>query len=165
MKSSSPATAAALGIVLFLSSGTLYAQSGTTSKSVCMAHGSTSPEPIGDREGHTLQAGQATCRIEGGALDGAIMTQYSIWESDKANATIPAGIGVVRKAGGVAIYQVTSGNRTLVMKDGKPVGWTAAGKGVYTSASGSLAAVSGKAFSWTAKNVGFNQFTIDTVLD
>ena len=165
MKVSASVRLAILGSTLLIGTGGLFAQSGSTSKSICMSTGSSTPEAIGDRDGHFVQVSTSTCRIEGGPLDGGVMTQNSIWEMDKANANLTSGNGVVRMAGGVAIYQTTGGSRTLIIKDGKVAGWTASGKSVFVTGAGSAAAVAGKPFSWTARLTGLNQYTIDTVMD
>jgi hypothetical protein len=51
------------------------------------------------------------------------------------------------------------------MKDGKPAGNEATGKGVFKFASGTLAALSGKADRWQAKPAGFGRFTLEISAD
>ena len=152
-----------VGLTVAVSLVSAYAQ--TTSKLTCMSTGSLAPEAVGDRDGHFIQSVIGTCTIEGGPLDGAVMTQNTVWDADKGTATIPSGNGVVRKPGGVAVYQTSGGTRNLVIKDGKVAGWMASGKGVYTMATGTLSAVSGKTFSWTGKSTGFNQYSLEAIID
>lgn len=55
----------------------VFAQPGNTSRLFCHAVGSTVPEPLGDREGHSTTVSEVTCRVEGSMLRG-----YSINERD-----------------------------------------------------------------------------------
>ena len=153
------------GVTCALFGGSVFAQTGVASKSICMTTGTIAPEPVGDRDGHFIQVSQSTCRIEGGPLDGGVMTQNSIWEVDKGASTLSSSSGVIRKAGGIAVYQTASGTRTVTMKDGKVVGWTATGKSNFPIGGGTVAEVAGKSFTWTARFTGPNQYVIDSVMD
>jgi hypothetical protein len=51
------------------------------------------------------------------------------------------------------------------MKDGKPAGNEASGKGVFKFASGIFAALSGKADRWQAKPAGFGRFILEITTD
>lgn len=119
---------------------------------------------MGDRQGHAIQVSSSTCMHEGDVLDGAILTQNTIWEVDKTGALV-ASNGVARKPGGMAVYQVKVGSVTYLTKDGKPAGWTGAGKGVYTLASGSAASLSGKTFTWTGHSTGPRTYVVESKLD
>lgn len=162
MNKSNPAVQAATAFALVLACGLSMAQS---LKSTCMNVGAGTVEPVGDREGHALQVSEGTCMSEGGLLDGAVMTQNTIWEHDKGGSTILSADGVARKPGAIAAYRLTAGSLNMLMQDGKPAGWTASGKGVYTAAGGSAAALAGKTFSWTARATGPRSYAIETKLD
>jgi hypothetical protein len=56
---------------------------------------------------------------------------------------------------------MTEGTGSVSMKDGKPAGVTASGKAVFKVGSGSLAALSGKAASFTSKVTGANRFELE----
>jgi hypothetical protein len=60
------------------------------------------------------------------------------------------------------VYQTMGGTRSLVVKDGKVVGWTAAGRVAYPIATGAFAAAAGKTYSWTARLTGSNQYIIES---
>ena len=45
------------------------AQPGPSHRLACQSIGNGAAEPLGDREGHALSAGNFTCRTEGGPLD------------------------------------------------------------------------------------------------
>lgn len=137
----------------------------TIGKLICFGIGAGASEWIAGQEGHALQIVSATCRGEGGLTDGGVMTQSTIWEMNKGSATALSGDGVLRKPAGILVYRLTAGSRSLIMTDGKVSGWTASGKGVYTMATGSMAPLANKNFSWTARPTGFNQYVIDSVLD
>jgi len=149
-------------IALALSAGLAVAQ---TAKSTCINFGSNMPEPIGDREAHAINVAAATCTTEGGPLDGTVMTQNTIWEIDKGALNILSGDGVSRKPGTVAAYRVTGGTLNWVIQDGKPVGWTAAGKGVYTLTSGSAASLAGKTFTWIGRATGPRTYVLESTID
>lgn len=136
-----------------------------TSKSTCMNVGGGVPEPVGDREGHAIQVSLGSCMTEGGPLDGTVMTSNTIWEADKGSMVILSADGVSRKPGTLAAYRVTAGTLTWQMQDGKPVGWTASGKGVYTMASGSASALAGKSFSWTGRATGPRSYVLEAKVD
>ncbi|HZZ22816.1 MAG TPA: hypothetical protein VFE60_09685 [Roseiarcus sp.] len=59
------------------------------------------------------------------------------------------------------MYQNNEGTLALTMTDGKVTGFTASGKGAEMLATGSLAALAGKPYTWTAKPSGPGQFTIE----
>lgn len=161
MKTTFLKTSALLAAALLATTG-VQAQTGAVSKSTCVITGGTLIEAAGDREGHFIQPSVGTCSIEGGTFNGGVMTQNSIWDADGPKATLASGNGVIRGPGSIAVYQTMGGTRTLVVKDGKVVGWTAAGRVVYPVATGAFAAAAGKTYSWTARLSGPNQYTIES---
>jgi hypothetical protein len=130
----------------------------------CQLAGSALPEPLGDREGHSLTTSQITCRVEGGPMDGGVMTGYAVyeWQGPRANGV---GLGVVRKPGSALVYVNTEMNSALTMDNGKVIGATGSGKGHYSVATGSANSLQGKTYSYSFKSVGFNQLTIDVKVD
>jgi hypothetical protein len=48
-----------------------------TYRSVCHVVGAAPQEPLGDREGHAISVTSCTCRVEGGDLDGGVLTGKS----------------------------------------------------------------------------------------
>lgn len=165
MKSGVTRQITVLSLMALASAGLAQAQTPINNKYLCMSTGSSMPEPVGDREGHFIQVLEGTCQIESGPMEGAIVTQNTIWEMDKGAAKMSAGHGVFRKAGGIGVYQLTEGTRTPVMQDGKMVGWNISGKGVYPMAGGSVAAYAGRKFSFIAKNAGFGRYTMETTVE
>lgn len=162
MKNRSLMLAICASLILLTSSGLAMAQS---FKHTCMSVGSNLPEPLGDREGHGIQVTDASCISEGDSMDGAVMTSRTIWEFDKGAWNILSGDGVTRMRGVASAYRTTAGSLTFVMKDGKPVGWTATGKGVFTLATGAAAALAGKTFTWTANATGPRRYTMESKVD
>jgi hypothetical protein len=120
------------------------------------------PELVGDRDGHSISIASSACRVEGGPLDGGLLTAQSIWEWDKTTGTLVSGSGVVRKVGATAVYQYTEGKLTITVADGKVTGFTGAGKGRWPVAGGGAASLAGKSFSWASKSTGAGVF--ETVL-
>jgi hypothetical protein len=137
-----------------------------TSKSICQAVGADgAPEPLGDRDGHAISVTTETCRVEGGALAGALVTGQAIWEWDGTSARLVSVSGIARKPGATAAYLLTAGNVALTMADGKVTGFTASGKGRWPVASGSAATLAGKSFSFAAKSTGAGQWETDVTAD
>lgn len=141
-------------LALALAASTLGAAAAETHAVTCYSTGSTSREPAGDREGHELQVSHATCLESGGLLDGAVTTQSLMWEHDKSGSRLLSGDGVARKAGAFAAFRHVEGSRQPLMQDGKQAGWTLSGRGVFTLATGSLASLAGKSFTWVLKRAG-----------
>jgi len=134
-----------------------------TSTSICQNIGSGGdPEPIGDREGHSVSVDMVSCRVEGGPLSGGVLTGTDIWEWDGPNAVSLANDGVVRKPGATAVYKNTEAKIALTITDGKVTGWTASGKGHWAMATGSASSLAGKSCTYTAKPTSPGQFTAES---
>jgi len=131
-------------------------------KSACAFVGANSNEPAGDRDGHVIQVANYSCKVQGGGLDGAITTGQAAWDHEGLNATAAYNVGVVRKPGGLAVFSLLEGRRTLIMKEGKVVGYTSSGSSKFTTATGTLSSYSGKSFSWTVTPASAFEFVIDT---
>ena len=127
----------------------------------CQNIGGGAPEPLGDRPDHSISVSDYTCRFDSGPLKGGVSTANVIWEFDGPNAVVVSGNGVVRAPGGTVVYQETDGKLALTMTDGKVTGFTSSGKGDEKLATGSLAALAGKPYTWTAKAAGSGQFPIE----
>jgi hypothetical protein len=132
------------------------------SKAVCQAVGASGqPEPLGDREGHGISVTTESCRVEGGAMDGGLMTGQVIWEWDKTNGTLVSVSGVVRKPGATVAYQATEGTLALTIADGKVTGFTGTVKGHWPIATGSAASMAGKTVIVRVKSTGAEQWELD----
>ncbi len=94
-------------------------------------------------------------------MSGAVLTGTTNWEWNGPNAVLLSSNGVIRKPGATVVYQNTGGTLALTMADGKVTGWTASGKGTEMLATGSLAALAGKPYTWTGKPAGPGQYTIE----
>jgi hypothetical protein len=129
--------------------------------SVCREVGAFTPEQLGDREGHALSIGQASCQDTEGPVSGAVVTETGMWEWDGPKAKELSDYGVARKPGATFAFQHTDGTLEVTMTDGKPSGWTASGHGIVTLATGSWASLNGKKYEWTAKGTGPNVFEGD----
>jgi hypothetical protein len=136
-----------------------------TSVWTCQEVGAPQPEPIGDREGHSLFVLNSSCRIEGGPLNGAVATGSDIWENDGAKSTRLSSQGVIRKPGAMAAWSGGTGITVFTITDGKITGWTASGTGKNLLATGAWAPLSGKSDTWTAKPTGAGQFSVEQKFD
>ncbi len=85
----------------------------------CQNIGHGAPEPLGDREGHTISVGDVSCRVDSGPLAGGVMTGRDIWEWDGTNAVSLSNSGVVRKPGTTAVYQESEAKLALIVTDGQ----------------------------------------------
>ena len=54
-------------------------------KEICQDVGAGVPERAGDREGHMFSVDRYSCRMEGGPMDGALVTGSDVIEWDKTN--------------------------------------------------------------------------------
>jgi hypothetical protein len=127
----------------------------------CSVVGPVSQDPIGDKDGHRLVTVQYSCLGVEGMLKGGLYSGSSTSEWDGPKGTYFTGGGIIRAAEGLAVTQLTEGTGAAIMKDGKAAGNEASGKGLIKFASGTLAALSGKADRWEAKPAGFGRFTLD----
>ncbi len=126
----------------------------------CQSIGASPPEPLGDSEGHAISSGDVSCRVEDGPLAGGVMTGTHMYEWNKGTGVTLAGSGIVRKPGATTTYRIDEGRVTLTMVDGKVRGSTGSGKGVYTMAIGTAAALNGKAFTYTTRTTAPGQFLL-----
>jgi hypothetical protein len=147
----------ALGLI----GATSTARSDSIGRYECNIVGTANPEPIGDRSGHSLVSTQFSCFGADGLLKGVVYSAINIAEWDGPQATFLLAGGIHRSAGGVAVTQMLEGRASILMKDAKPVGSTSSGKAIFKSASGMLAALSGKTVKFTSKSVGLNRFDLE----
>jgi hypothetical protein len=127
----------------------------------CQDVGGGAPEPLGDREGHSILANDYSCRADSGLLSGGVWTGRAIWEFDRTTAVLISNTGVVRKPGATVVYQDTAAKLALTMTDGKVTGFASSGRGSYLMAIGSAASLAGKSYTWTEKSSGAGQFTVE----
>jgi len=146
-------------LVSMVATGSAY--SDTIGRYECSIVGIGSPEPLGDRAGHGLLSYQFSCYGIDGLLKGAVYSAVHVSEWDGPQGNFLLAGGVHRVAGGFAVTQMTEGTGSVSTKDGKPAGVTASGKAVFKLGSGSLAALSGKAASFTSKVTGANRFELE----
>jgi hypothetical protein len=137
-----------------------FALAETIGRYECNVVGAMSPEPIGDREGHSLIFYQFSCFSVDGLLKGAVYTASTASELDGPRRTFLFTGGVHRAPGGFAVTQMMEGTGSVVMKDGKPVTENS-GKALFKFASGTLATISGKAVKWTTKTTGVGRFSLE----
>jgi hypothetical protein len=131
----------------------------------CNVVGAVNQDPIGDKDGHLIRGVQYSCVGVDGLTKGATYSGSSTSKWDGPQATYFTGGGIIRTAGGLAVTQLVEGTGTMIMKDGKPAGVEASGKGLIKFASGTLAALSGRPDRWEAKPAGFGRFTLEIATD
>jgi hypothetical protein len=127
----------------------------------CSMVGHSPPEPIGDREGHAIAVEEDVCIDQSGPFVGGVYTGTAVWEWNGPTAVLVSAIGVARKPGATAAVQLTEGKIELTMANGKVTGATASGMGRWPIATGSVAALAGKSFTWTSKGTGPGQFSTE----
>jgi hypothetical protein len=130
----------------------------------CQGVGTGAPEPLGDREGHSITVGQYSCRVDSGPMSGGLVTGTAVWEWDGPNAVQLSNSAVGRKPGATIVWVGKSGKLALTMTDGKVTGFTASGQGADVVATGSAASLVGKTSTWTSKSTGPDQFTTEETL-
>ena len=99
----------------------------TTQILSCQDIGPSAPEPLGDREGHSILTATASCHVDSGFMSGGVLTGADIWEWNGPKAALLSASGVVRKPGGTLVYTETSATLELTMADGKMTGWSSRG--------------------------------------
>jgi hypothetical protein len=117
-------------------------------------------EPAGDRDGHGILASAASCSAASGLLEGGLGTVQGIWEWDKTTGALLTEGGLIRKPDAIVVFQMTEGKIDLTIAEGKVTGFTATGKGRLPFASGGMAAIAGKTFTWTSKSAGFGRYEV-----
>jgi hypothetical protein len=157
-------SARAVFAVALAAVGSVHAQ-GAAVRTVCNSHGSNWNEPIGDRDGHTVQVAEGNCTVQGGPFDGAVLTQQTIWEFDKGSGTMLSSQGVYRKPGAMGAYVNSAGTLTFQIVDGKVTGWSASGKGRIALATGSAASYAGRTYSWIARPNGNRSYIVEATYD
>ena len=126
----------------------------TTQILSCQDIGPSAPEPLGDREGHSILTATASCHVDSGFMSGGVLTGADIWEWNGPRAALLSASGVVRKPGGTLVYTETSATLELTMADGKMTGWSLSGRGTYPVATGEAAPLAGKSYTFTGKPTG-----------
>lgn len=156
-----------LGAVLLSAlSASVFSQSGTTYKSICIGVGNNPPEQLSDRAGQAVAAGTFACRVEGGPLDGGATTGTSIWHYNKLDGVLLAGSGVTRRAGAYAVWDQEEAKITLTTAaDGRVTGFTGWGRGRFPLATGSADPLNGKTYTFKFASTGPAQFVVETVVD
>jgi hypothetical protein len=149
---------AAIGLVAFAPGA--IAQDNTYTLN-CQDVGPIALEPLGDREGHSVEVAHYSCRQDSGPMAGGVSTGTIILDWDKTGATVVSGNGIIRKPGSTLVYQESGGKLLLLMADGKITGWTSEGRGSFPMAIGDAALLSGKSYSYTGKATGPGQFQIN----
>ncbi|MGE0315356.1 MAG: hypothetical protein AB7P21_27385 [Lautropia sp.] len=149
----------ALAVVLATVATPAAAQGGAKDRAICQSIGPSSIEPVSN--GVVLQAIQYSCRVEGGAMNGAIMTGEQRYEIEGAKGRLVTGSGATRVPGGTLVYAIDQGATTLAITDGKVTGSSGSGKGHYVAAYGAVAAMAGKTFNYTVHATGPFTFVID----
>jgi hypothetical protein len=149
-------------LVPCLLSAHAYADLPLNYKGLCQNVGNSAQEPIGDRDGHAVSVPNCSCRIEGGPLDGPVMTGLAVSEWDTGSAAGLAGQGVARKTGGMMVYQLRGSTTSLTMADGKVTGYVGSGQGAYKLATGAAVSLAGKTFTYELHSTGSEQFAFET---
>jgi hypothetical protein len=147
--------------VLSLVGASGLAQADLIGRSQCNVISTAVPEPLGDRDGHSIVSFAYACVGVEGLVKDAVVTAFSATEWDGSKTTNVSALVVYRAPGGTAIAQTLEGNGSVITKDGKPVGTEITGKLTYKFASGTLAALSGKTVNFVNKTTGRNRFEIE----
>lgn len=132
-----------------------------TYRLLCTNVGTNWAEPVGDRDGHSLQVGDAACVVQGGPLDGAVTTQQVVWEYDKGVGTLLSSQAISRKPGAMAVSVGRAGKLTLQMSDGRVTGWTGNGSFTYAMATGAAASLDKKNATWTGRPTGNRTYLLE----
>jgi hypothetical protein len=89
----------------------------------------------------------------------------NIWEVRGPDWTPLVATGVTRRPDGYSVFQVVDGKLTLQMKDGKPAGFIATGKGKVIAAGGAGAPLAGKNYTWRTTSLTPTTFMIESTFE
>jgi hypothetical protein len=132
----------------------------------CQDVGLTTPEPIGDQDGHVLVVDNFSCRIEAGVMAGGLMTGTVAWDMNKGKGALVSGTGVIRKPGSLVVYKDGEGALELTINDkGQVTGFGANGTATWVFATGDAAPLKGKVMNWTSKGTGPGTFVVEEKTD
>jgi hypothetical protein len=132
----------------------------------CQDVGLTTPEPIGDQDGHVLVVDNFSCRVEGGPMAGGVMTGTVTWDMTKGKGTLISGTGAIRKPGSLVIYKDGEGTLNLTINDkGQVTGGSGSGTATWVFATGDAVPLKGKVMNWTSKGTGPGQFSVEEKTD
>jgi hypothetical protein len=132
----------------------------------CQDVGLTSPEPVGDQNGHVLIIDNFSCRVEDGPMAGGVMTGTVAWDLTKGKGTLLSGTGVIRKPGSLVIYKDLDGALNLTINEkGEVTGGGASGTATWVFATGDAAPLKGKVMNWTSKGTGPATFVVQEKTD
>ncbi|HEV2153954.1 hypothetical protein [Bradyrhizobium sp.] len=155
------------GIMVCCLAGGLFSGSGvaiadTIGRYECNVVGTQAPEPIGDRNGHTLVSTQFSCFGVDGIFKNAVYSATNVteWDGPGKARQLQAG-GVHRTAGGLAVTQIVEGTGSMIMKDEKPIGGQSSGTAAVRFSSGTLAPISGKTLKFTTRTTGLGRFVLE----
>jgi hypothetical protein len=137
-----------------------------STKLTCHNLGVPTTETVpGQQNASAIRVNEYTCTVSGGPLDGGIMTAMNIWEVRGADWTALVSTGVTRRPDGYSVFRVLDGKLTLHMKDGKPAGFTATGKGQIVAAAGAGAPFAGRSYTWKTYSLTPTTFMIESTFD
>jgi hypothetical protein len=132
----------------------------------CQDIGLTTPEPIGDQDGHVLVVDNFSCHVEDGAMAGGVMTGVVAWDLNKGKGALLSGTGVIRKPGSLVIYKDLDGALNLTINEkGEVTGGGASGTAAWVFATGDAAPLKGKVMNWTSKGTGPATFVVQEKTD
>lgn len=141
------------------------AHAAVTYRCDCQVVDTTRLENFG-HDGSPAQLSHFTCRITGGPLHGSFVTGTNIWDlSNGAGGVLLGSIAIAQRAGSNVMYEVHDGTRHQHTREGKVAGWEANSWGVYKSATGTAAALTGKTFTSAVRSTGPRTFVIDNIIN
>jgi len=155
---------AVVAAAVLMATPATWAQTNTF-RMLCMTHGASWIEPVGDHERHGLQDGQATCTVQGGPLDGATVTQKVLWEYRSGVGTLHASHSVYRKPGAMAVGVSRQGTLNFQFTDGRVTGWSSQGSVAFPMVAGSAAPLANKTAQWTGQPTGPHTYTMEFTVE
>jgi hypothetical protein len=157
-----------LGCAIALCAGAVArAQTPVTYRLICQAHGGTAREELPDRKGHVLISNSASCRVEGGPMDGAAQSSSSVSSGEGDDSTTLSSYAIKRKAASWTVSVVDTGKSSLQRSaDGKVTGSAGSGYGRFLLGVGDGAALAGRKFSYNYKTIaGQTQYVVDVKVE
>jgi hypothetical protein len=131
---------------------TAHAQRENILTVTCYDLGPSVQEPMPGAPGRALLDSPQGCSVHGTVLDRAPASVYGIWEMKGDEGVRYVGFGVIRSPTAKVVYEITEGKLNLKPQQGSLIS-EASGAGRFRIASGDVATLEGKTFTWVERRI------------
>lgn len=116
------------------------------------------------RGGGDAELAYFTCRVTGGLLDGFVASGTSLWDARQGAARLLYSLVVAYRGSSSVVSQFDAGERTLRSDADAASDWEGSARGTYMRATGTAAALAGRAFTTVSRSRDAGAFTIEAAV-